>query len=417
VFISFLEKHPFIRKLSILATEFLLACLLGVGFVYLIGSIDGKFYRARDPQKPNLEGLESQALMENELLASASERSSSNLQIPLLPYDPNLKMAYVAKSLAMITDKPGGKVKDHALFGRSLYVLGWDDSRNFVKVRTRYALIGYISADAVSASKPVIDAPSADNPPSDRNRFLPYYFGDDRRFSFYDGLKIDGGESIQSSKILSDFLKLLRDMPLKPSLDLTQSDVRYMIGARLPDRRDHLVFPSAAGAVRLIRKSKHDLGVFFHPGDMQDGSVTTKLLFTKVAKIDSIVPGGTIEISLLSGATFRCERQKCDLLLPNLNKSTDSKLAQGQSKEAMADSQKMRLLFFNLPKGATPRLVRKDFQSQPEVDLAFADVNGDGEYDVAVYIYSNLGAEGVAREVGIAHNENGHWKLKYYYQD
>jgi hypothetical protein len=355
--------------------------------------------------------------MANELLESANELSSTHVQIPLLPYDPNLKMAYVAKHLAMITDKPGGKVKDHALLGRSLYVLGWDESRNFVKVRTRYALIGYISADAVTATKPVIDAPSADNPPSARNRFLSYYFGDDRRFSFYDGLKIDGGESFHSSKILSDFLKLLRDIPIKPSLDLTQSDVRYMIGARLPDRRVHLVFPSAAGAVRLIRKTKHDLGVIFYPGDMQDGSVTTKLLFTKVAKIESIIPGGTIESSPLAMMTFRCERQKCDLLLPNLNKNSVSKPSQGQTKEAVADSQKMRLVFFNLPKGASPRLVRKDFQSQPEVELAFADVNGDGEYDAAVYIYSNLGTEGVAREVGIAHNENGHWKLKYFYQD
>ena len=411
-----MEKHPFIRKLSIVSTEFLLACLLGVGFVYLIGSIDSKFYRSQYHKKSNLEALESRAIMANELLESANELSSTHVQIPLLPYDPNLKMAYVAKNLAMITDKPGGKVKDHALFGRSVYVLGWDESRNFVKVRTRYALIGYISADAVTATKPVIDAPSADNPPSARNRFLPYYFGDDRRFSFYDGLKIDGGESVHSSKILSDFLKLLRDIPIKPSLDLTQSDVRYMIGARLPDRRVHLVFPSAAGAVRLIRKSKHDLGVFFYPGDMQDGSVTTKLLFTKVAKMDSLIPGGAIESAPLTSLTFRCEREKCDLLLPNLNKIKVSKPPQSPSKEAIADSQKMRLVFFNLPKAANPRLVRKDFQSQPDMELAFADVNGDGEYDVAVYIYSNLGTEGVAREVGIAHNENGHWKLKYFYQ-
>lgn len=416
MFISFLEKHPFIRKLSIFSIEFLLACLLGVGFVYLIGSLDSKFFRPQARQKPNLEALESQTMMENELLESASELSSSHLQIPLLPYDPNLKMAYVAKSLAMITDKPGGKVKDHALFGRSLYVLGWDDSRNFVKVRTRYALIGYISADAVTATKPVIDTPSSDNPPSARNRFLPYYFADDRRFSFYDSLKIDGGASIQSSKVLSDFIKLLRDMPIKPSLDLTQSDVRYIIGAQFPDRREHLVFPSAAGAVRLIRKSKHDLGVFFHPGDAQDGSVTTKLLFTKVARIESLIPGGTIESSPLASLTFRCEREKCDLLLPNLNKITVSKPPQSPSKEAIADSQKMRLLFFNLPKGASPRLVRKDFQSQPEVELVFADVNSDGEYDVAAYINANLATEGIAREVGVSHNENGHWKLKYFYQ-
>ena len=328
------------------------------------------------PQTLQSKNLGSKAVIDGMFSEGGYTEEVSKNAAPKLMRSEKLKVAFVARDLVNVRDKPGGSVIGQLTRGESVELMAWTDHDQIVKVKTEFGQVGYMSSELLSAER----------------EFGPFSLSSKQYFSL-DGISINifrSNKGDEFDRHLNNFRALLKTIPVKPSLDFSQLKIKYWILSSAD-----VLFPSDFSEVLYsIRHSSFSPKVFFE----KDKSIGSRGGSSNLS-IKTRLPVRLVGANLTSKST----------VLNSVNASGTCAPFRATVKTVDSISSKLSFLVFDIRKNVAATLTTRPHRGDPSFTWAFADLNGDLVQDVAVY-YGGENARWVYKYLFVAHNIDGRWQ-------
>lgn len=290
-----------------------------------------------------------------------------------------IRRVFVAADVLNIRATAGGKVIDQLARGEDVEILDWDDKSEFVKIRTNFDRVGFVSSNRLSMERPFgfFAARSANSP------------------SFSDvTLKVNQkSEDSEFSQDYHLFNELLKTLPIKPSFDFSKSNLKYVLLSN-----SNVIFPSD-GAILLdwVRRSSFRPGVFFDLLESAKNSdeplgirVKTRLPVRQVLANGQAISTTLESLEVSNGCTSRG-------VVIKTGKPFDRKL---------------ELLLIDVKKVAVVSMTTRPHRGNPNNTWGFADLNNDSFQDVAFYFGGETPLSPY-KHLFVAQNVFGRWQLRW----
>jgi hypothetical protein len=291
-------------------------------------------------------------------------------------YNEQSKRAFVSADVINFRLKPGGGLLGQLSKGDALEILTEPDQSGFMKVRTSYGQVGYVSKDLVSM---------------------------DRAFGVFDSDRLVGTQSTdlvisigpgqdagERSRHYSFFLELLDRLPTKASFDFSKSNLRYMILAS-----SEILYPAdPSNLLNLIRQSSFKPAIFLERAKMANqASEGGMIIKTKlpVRRVPANQGGQSTSIERIDIST------KCYPFRMNFGAE-------------QSGSSKLELVVIDIKKSMNVTFTTRPHKGDPNFTWAFADLNGDTWQDVAIY-FGGQTSVSPYKFLFIAQNVGGIWQI------
>jgi hypothetical protein len=394
------------RVLATLILESLLAFVvvavlsLAVRFVYM-------------KEKPSEVAVSDNALIQQPGRESALQAASEITEE--LRYNPARTSAYVKSAYAAVTAsaKSDAAVLDHIPFGSLVDLGGWDAGRKFVKIKATPSTSGYVSIRELTYEDPapLIFGSGAES--SGVQTWKRRFLGDLRRgaaSSVDRALDVDASvNGLRSQKSLSEFFRALKDIPSKSHFDADQTAVSYSFLARDLDGKDGLIYPRMPLFIARLKNQDPGPGLLFESGLDHSGpgvfeiepTQPLKLRLTKEPLGLMVRPLQELSNVGLSAFNVPCQGDKCALHFDSLPSQGSTAL----SAIVMGKVERIK-----------PTMEIKQSDSG-DAWMGFLDIDGDRQYDAAIYVGQRFADVLTPGTVYVAENHFGSWRLKYIKDD
>lgn len=396
------ERKLDVRSFALFAVESLLAFSLVV-----ILSLAARFFYSEE--QPTSRSVEENNTAQ-QLVRRSSPQSTADAAEELR-YNPARTNAYVKSVFAtvMASAKQDAAVIDYIPYGSLVDLGGWDAGRKFVKIKATPSASGYVSISDLTYEDPASQIVGGGNDTSVTQtwklRFRDHLSGR-RTSSVEQALEVDAsGKGLVSNKSLSEFFDILRKNPSKSNFYNSQTSINYAFLARDLDGRDTLIYPRMSQFISHIKNLPPGPGVVFDsagniPGqNVFESALSQSLMFRFTKEPLGLIVRPLQELSNVGLSAFEvaCEELSCLLrfdALPSRGSTALSALVMGQVERSK------------------PTMVVQERDSG-DVWFGFLDVDGDRQYDAAVYVTERFADVLVPATVYVAENHQGAWRLKY----
>ncbi len=332
-----------------------------------------------------------------------------------LRYNPARTSAYVKSAYATVTAsaKSDAAILDHIPFGSLVELGGWDAGRKFVKIKGTPGTNGYVSIAELTYEDPAALINGSGAEPSGVHTWKMRFLGDLRRnetASVDRSLDVDATSTgLRSQKSLPEFFRALRDIPSKSHFDASQMAVSYSFLTRDLDGKDGLIYPRIPIFLSQLMNQSPGRGLLFESALVRPGQSILEIEPTLPLKLRlTKEPLGLLvrplqELSNVGLSTFNvpCKDFRCALhfdALPSQGSTALSALIMGQVERIK------------------PTMEIKQSDSG-EASMGFLDIDGDRQYDAAVYVGQWFADVLTPATVYVAENHEGSWRLKYIKDD
>jgi len=329
-----------------------------------------------------------------------------------LHYDPARKVAYVSVKFAEVLDatKPASKVKDQITYGRAVIINGWDSNRKHVRISTSDGINGFVSKDSLLyelKGDEIFDASIISGASKSRQRRFLKFLAEQDEESRDDSLTISSIDGVLKSKsTLTEFMKILRELPIKPSFDMGSRKFDFAFAVRGGALGDVLLYPGMGLWLSQIRNRYSDVAVFYNR-DLASNAVSSKqtlgetdvsLKFSKPLSAKVLAVGSKLsDVSLIGGAV-ECAEVMCRMMI---------QFAPARPGGAVG------VVLIGDTSAINPEFVSGKLENQEHAVLSYLDLNGDQLYDVVLFSGSELTQEGLPNFTYVAVNDQGEWRLSY----
>lgn len=360
-------------------------------------------------EKPSEVAVSDNVLMQQPVLESALQPAGEITEE--LRYNPARASAYVKSAYAVVTAsaKSDAAVVDHIPFGSLVDLGSWDAGRKFVKIKATPSTSGYVSIRDLTYEDPapLIFRSGAES--SGVQTWKRRFLGDLRigaASSIDRALDVDTSvNGLRSQKSLSEFFRALKDIPSKSHFDAGQTAVSYSFLARDLDGKDGLIYPRIPLFFSRLKNQDPGPGLLFesgldHPGPgvfETEPTQSLKLRLTKEPLGLMVRPLQELSNVGLSVFNVPCQGDKCALHF-------DSLPSQG--------STALSAIIMGKVERIKPTMEIKQIDSG-DAWMGFLDIDGDRQYDAAIYVGQRFADVLNPATVYVAENHLGSWRLKY----
>lgn len=291
-------------------------------------------------------------------------------------YHEQSKRAFVSGDVINFRLKPGGPLLGQLSKGDAVEIMSEPDQTGFLKVRTSYGQVGYVSKDLISydAAFGVFDAE----------------FPLESQAGAVQVSVNQGENSDELSRHYQFFLELLDKLPTKPSFDFSRSNLRYIVlGA------SEVLYPADPSTfLHLIHQSSFKPAVFLER--------------TKTTNQSTV--GGMVVKTKLPVRRVPANEGGQSASLQQVDISTKCYPYRMTVKVDQANSSRLELLIVDIKKSTTATLTTRPHKGDPSFTWAFADLNGDTWQDLAMY-FGGQTSVSPYRFLFVAHNIDGNWQI------
>lgn len=297
---------------------------------------------------------------------------------PVIKHE-KLRRVFVSADVLNLRATPAGKVIGQLARGEDVEILEWDDKSEFVKIRTTFDRVGFVSSNRLSLERPF--------------GFVVAHTANYLGFSDVT-LKVNQKpEDFDFSQDYHLFNELLKTIPIKPSFDFSKSNLKYVLLSN-----SNVIFP-ADGTILLdwVRSSSFRPGVFF---DMLESSKNSDEPIG--IRIKTRLP---VRRVLANGQSISTTLESLDV-----SRSCSSFGVSVKTVEPLAG--KLELLLIDVKKVAVVSMTTRPHKGDPNYTWGFADLNNDGFQDIAFY-FGGETPMSPYRRLFVAQNVSGRWQLRW----
>lgn len=326
-----------------------------------------------------------------------------------LVFDPAKKKAFVRVRVAGVFAKPdsASELIDELVFGREVAISDWDKTRRFVQIRTPEGISGYMQIGGLSYTHE--DASYSYNDDSEPERYakgvLGHFFGDSYQASLGSALEYLFSEEVnRTSAALTLFQRLLRVDKSKSSIDFRDAKFGIAVVGVGEFGGGSILFPESKVLMSQLRRLPPGVGVFLKEerSSVQGQSGVQEQLKTVFkASLSKEIPALYVtsessRVFSLKDFYLKCSFSECGLSI-----NVDPQVVPNP----------IQVVIFGDTKGLNPKMSFLEAGNLQPFGIAFIDLDGDKQNDVAVY--SNQSSKD-QRDVGffyLAHNDSGRWLI------
>ncbi len=326
-------------------------------------------------------------------------------------FDPARKNALVrVKNAAILTaPTPGSTPVDEIVFGREVNITDWDKTRQFVKVTTTDGVPGFIHVSNLTYTPADLVRSKLEGIPAETQikEVLQHYLGEPYQTGIGAGLHYDLTDGHgRTSSSLSSFQNALRLEKSKSVVKFDKAKFGVAVLGAGPFGEGVIVFPTTANFISQLRRLVPGTGMFIKeesatlglPKQPQvDKVMSFKLSFSKdVPAVHATRESSRImsfkELDLI------CLKTKCQLSV---------------KADGAVGPRPLEVMLFGDTKGLNPSLSLLDKEHLEPFAVAWLDLDGDKQNDLAIYSNQSTGARRDVDVTYVAYNDHGFWQLSY----